>query len=550
MNQHFIKTIVAGSLVGLAIHAAHAAGPELAPLQGAAPPSPTPSGTGEVLPKPQRAGPSARPAPGGPKVTVSTIDISGNTHIDSVTLLSSLGDVLGKAYDLSGLWDLADAVERQYRIAGYPFSQAWVPPQDLKSGALKINVLEGRYGKITAVQKDDLPEGAQDFLDYNLFSGQAIQAKLLERTMLILDDQPGVRVQPHLHPGAAEGDGNLTVAVERSSNVSGEVGLDNIGSQSTGATRLRGTLNINSPFSFGDRIALSGLYTNENMLLGSVEYERPLGASGLRGGLGYAHTSYVLAGDYANLDAKGIADITTARLSYPLVRSQVTNVWLSLAYQNKKLQDRFNAIPLVKDKSSESFPLGLQFDNRDAFAGGGVTYGYFTWTSGRLSLDAASAAAEANSAKTQGGWNKFTLDIARIQNLPADFRLYGRVSSQWADKNLDSSEKLGVSGFYGVRAYPNGESLADSGVLAQLELRYVMGAVTPFVFYDQANSRLVNYPWDSTAATRNLSGSGFGMRYLDSGWSIDATVAWRGDGPALSETDRTPRVFLMATKRF
>jgi len=35
--------------------------------------------------------------------------------------------------------------------------------------------------------------------------------------------------------------------------------------------------------------------------------------------------------------------------------------------------------------------------------------------------------------------------------------VYGRVSAQWASKNLDSSQKFGLGGPNGVRAYPSGE---------------------------------------------------------------------------------------------
>jgi hemolysin activation/secretion protein len=258
------------------------------------------------------------------------------------------------------------------------------------------------------------------------------------------------------------------------------VGLDNIGNKSTGEYRAPLSLNINSPFMLGDKITLSTLYTNQDMWLGSLNYDLPIGYSGWRGQLGYAHTSYLLAGAFASLEAKGYADVTTAKLSYPLIRSQASNVQLAFGYQHKKLEDKYQALGSTQSKTSESLPLSLQFDHRDSWLlGGGVTYGLASLTSGTMHLGQSMLASDASTARTQGNFSKANLDIARIQKLSSRFNLYLRYSGQWASKNLDSSEKFGLGGFYGVRAYPQGEGMGDFGWLTQLELRYEMGNATP-----------------------------------------------------------------------
>jgi hemolysin activation/secretion protein len=291
------------------------------------------------------------------------------------------------------------------------------------------------------------------------------------------------------------------------------------------------------------------MYTSENMFLGSAEYETPLNASGLRGGMGYAHTSYVLGGDFAATGGKGIADVTNVRLSYPIIRSQISNLWVSFGLQHKKLYD---AVQLERFKMSNSVPVGLQFDQRDFWGGGGITYGFMTWTSGRLHLDGSTNVGDAQSAMTQGNWQKWNLDIARIQNLTGDWRLYGRLSSQWSTKNLDPSEKMGVAGFYGVRAYPMGESMSDQATLGQFELRYLMQAWTPFVFYDTARAEINRSPWLSSAINvRQMAARGLGIRYQENGLILDSSLSWRAQGgPSVSETDRSPRLFVSLTKKF
>ena len=521
-------------------------------LQGTAPAQPL-SSDASVVPRAPGASAAPKIAPGGASVVVQEVALSGNKSVGTATLLQQLGALPSTPLDMAGLNQLAQHIEAYYHAAGYPFAQAYLPPQDLKGGVLRIAVIEGQYGTIHAAGKDKLPEGAQPFLDYGLHAGDAIQNLALERTMLILDDQPGMKIRPVIKPGAEQGAADLTVNVERSSYTSGDIGFDNTGARSTGEYRLRGALNINSPFRYGDKVTLNALTTDEAMWLGSIDYETPLGASGLRGQVGFAHTNYRLAGSFTALNATGYADVSTAKLSYPLVRSQATNVLLSLGWQHKDLQDQYATAGVTRSKRSDGIPVGVQFDKRDTLLGGGVTYGSLSWLSGNLVLGADLTAADASSAKTNGSFTKTSLDIARIQKIAGELSLYGRFSGQWADKNLDSSEKFNLGGYYGVRAYPLGEGTGDTGWLTQLELRYSLGDVTPFLLYDRGHAQTNAQAWDVTSAsTRDVEGTGVGVRTLFKGWTLDATLSWQASGGAsqADNQERNPRLFFMLGRRF
>ncbi|MCC6200958.1 MAG: ShlB/FhaC/HecB family hemolysin secretion/activation protein [Moraxellaceae bacterium] len=133
--------------------------------------------------------------------------------------------------------------------------------------------------------------------------------------------------------------------------------------------------------------------------------------------------------------------------------------------------------------------MSLQFDLRDSLGGGGTTYGSLAYTTGQLDLDAVLQAAEALSAKTQGSFDKWNVDVARIQATSVNsLSLFARVSAQWAGTNLDSSEDFGLGGPNGVRAYPLGEGYGDEGWLTQIEARYQMGSFVPYAFYDAGHA--------------------------------------------------------------
>ena len=492
---------------------------------------------------------SAPIAPGGAAVILNTVKLSGNSVFSEETLRAALGDVTGKTFDLAGLRGLAQRITDVYQAGGYPFARAILPPQDLANGDLRIEVIEGRYGVVQA-QGDDsgLARQATAFLD-GLLPGSVIASAPLERAALLLDDLPGIQTSATMRPGTQAGTGDLIVEVARDQRVRGDIGLDNAGSRYTGKNRVRANVDINSPFLLGDQLTVRALLSEEKLWLGSLGYSLPLGTSGLRGNVGYSHTSYELAKEFASLHANGTAKVASAGLSYPILRSQKANLTLIATYQSKDLHDNRDSTRTYESKSSQSMPLALQFDYRDAFDG--ITYGSASWTPGKLKLDAGLTAVD--DYKSNGRFHKVNLDVVRLQSLPAGFNLMAHLSWQQANKNLDSSEKLSLGGASGVRAYPSGEATGDEGGLAQLELRYDAGAYTPYAFMDAGRITVNAKPVAAGDNRRSLSGGGLGLRYQRQAWSADVALAWRTlGGRSLSETnsDPKPRVWLNVEYRF
>lgn len=493
--------------------------------------------------------------PGGAKVMLSSVSFSGASIFSETELLATLGEFSGKSFDLAGLRGLADRVSAYYRSNGYPFARAFIPQQSMTDGKLRIELIEGRYGKVSAVGEQ--MDAVQGFLA-PLRSGEVIASAPLERATLILDDQPGIKVLPIVRPGQGLGTGDLDVRVERTPGLSGDVGLDNHGNRYTGEYRARANLQWDSPFTFGDQITTRVIYSNEEMWLGSLSYSLPLGSSGLRGNIGYAHTYYALAKDFANLQATGTAKVASMGMTYPIIRSQQVNLALAVTYQHKRLNDKQQVAATDDSKSSDSLPIALNFDQRDGMWGGGITYGAVAYTVGRLRLDSTLERSDRSSGQnTRGSFDKVNLDLARVQASPvANLVLFGRLSSQWAGGNLDSSEGFSVGGPNGVRAYPTGEATGDEGWLVQLEVRYTMGAYSPYVFHDSGRVRL-NARNGGLASPANpnhrlISGDGVGLRYTRDNWSLDANVSWRthGDEPQSDTRDRLPRFWLSAGYKF
>lgn len=503
-----------------------------------------------VLPTPSRVidiqSPSAGPAAsGGPQVVVETIDISGNTIFSEAELHTLFPGVQGKAFDLAGLKALADRITAYYHAHDYPFARAFVPAQALRQGELKITVVEGVYGDVIVQSQDSRAPAAQNFMR-TLRKGTVIEGQPLERAVLILDDQPGYSVIPVIRPGQTPGSGDLVLGLNRDQRVGGYVRGDNHGNRYTGRWRAQTGLYLNSPLMLGDQFTLSGIYTEEDMWYGAAGYNLPLGYSGLRGTIGYAHTYYQLGKQFAALDAHGTARIASAGLSYPLLRTQDANLNLSVTYQHKWLTDEQGVANTTDRKDSDSAPVTVGFDLRDGLLGGGVTYGALSWTHGVLDLDNGLAATDATTARTDGHFDKFNIDVARLQATPINhLTLFARASGQVALDNLDSSEDFGLGGPQGVRAFPTGEGYGDEGWLAQAEIRYELSTFTPYVFFDYGQSKTNHDSWQAGDNVRSIGGAGVGIRAHYNSWNADLTAGWRtvGGDPVSDDKDTQPLVW-------
>lgn len=489
----------------------------------------------------QRA-PVIESAAGGAKVRVNKITLQGNSVFDSDVLLSQFGDLQAEKYDLAGLQHIADSISHYYYEHGYPFVRAVLPVQDLANGELRIEVIEGRYGRVATRGETPIATAAQPFL-YRLQQGQIIDSISLERSMLILGDQPGIAVIPVMRPGDRAGTGNLDVQVRQDQRSAATVSTDNHGSRFSGEHRARADVQVNQALFFGDQLSVSTLYTTEDTWLGGLDYSLPLMANGLRGFVGYSHTDYTLGKGFEGYS--GTAKVSTIGANYPLLRSQKSNVRLQFNYQHKDLDDNVEFANYNKATRSESIPVALLFDHRDTWLGGGISWGALTATPGKIKSK------QDGLKKSNNEFFKVNFDVSRLQYVASDLSLYGRVSGQWSDrKYLDGSESFYLGGPSGVRAYAVGEGSDSRGWLAQLELRYSIGqGLSPYLLVDggRTSNGGVNDGDD-----RAVSGAGFGVRYSYAGWNADLVSAWTVSGGD-SESDskqRKPRVWFNLVYNF
>lgn len=496
--------------------------------------------------------PSTEAKAGGPSLQVKGFTLQGNSAIASEELLALLADLQGRTVSLGELQVGANRITQRYRERGYPLARAYLPAQEIDGGVVQIAVMEGRYGEVGLNNSSRVSDAALAPINA-LKSGDAVRSAPLERSLLLLSDTPGVEVKSTLKPGASVGATDLLVDVQPGPLLSGSIDADNYGNRFTGEYRLGGTLNVNSPLGLGDRLSVRAMGSDEDQQYGRIAYQLPIGPWSTQVGVAYSDMDYELAKNFDELKAHGNARITSLFASQPLVRSRDFSLYAQLQFDDKRLKDDIDLFDSKSDKRSRVVIATLNGNSRDDLFGGGVNSFALAWSQGSLNIDGAlNQAIDDLTAGTQGRFHKLNPSLVRLQRLTDRFSLYTQLQGQWADGNLDSSEKISLGGAYGVRAYPQGEASGDQGWLANLELRYALtDAWQLSTFADHGQVRLNKDTWSNGENHRSLSAAGVGARWATHDWQVNAVAAWKiGNDDPQSDVDRSPRLWAQVVRFF
>lgn len=521
------------------------------------------------VPAPQEANPSIRiesarhdaaPTPDSMRIKVLRLAVTGARAYAESELLAVTGFQPGSELSLADLQAMAMKITGHYRGQGYFVAQAYVPPQEIKDGAVVITVIEGRLGKIDVRNRSSLSDAHIQRQLEGLHPGDTVQIDPIEHRLLLLSDIPGVKVASTLTPGAAVGESDLIVDVAPGERVTGSIDADNAGNRYTGEYRLGATVNLNNPAGLGDVATLRALTSGSGLSYARASYQVPWHRATV--GVAYSWLEYELGREFAFAQASGTAQVASLYGTYALIRSRQTRLSAGLSLDAKSFRDRrpLNPDMPVEDKRAQVLTASLRGDHRDAVGGGGITGFSLAWSTGHVDLRTPGLALIDAPVQSAGGFQKLAFSASRLQSVTPRVSLFAGVNGQLASKNLDVSEKMALGGMYGVRAYPEGEAYGDQGYLATFEARWQLphterlpGQWQLVGFVDTGSVTLHKHPWTSASTNqRSLHGAGVGLQWAHhDNFSIRAYYARKlGHEAATSAPDKSGRFWIQAVKYF
>ena len=487
---------------------------------------------------------------------VKTIVITGNTKIDTTTLHHLVAQYEGKNNTVAELKEMTGIITDYYHSKGYPLALTILPRQNMQGGVLTIEIVEAKYSKVNLINSSLVNSSLLQSTLSPLKGGDVVNQADLDHQLMLLSDIPGVIVNVTLKSGAEVGSSDLDVSTTPNQSWFGNVAVDNFGNSYTGRPRVSGSINKVDPFGFGlgDILSLNGLSSGSDLNYGRVAYESVLNGYGTRAGTSYSALHYKLGGSAAASNSEGNAEVAEVWVKHPLMRTRNINLYGQLKLDQLTLRDHRLNSTSNSDRSLINGAVVFNGDLRESALLGGVETFEAGLTSGSVSYDNANYVGDAT---TKGNFSKLNLNVTALQRISDSNSAFLSVSTQFASKNLDPSQKMIVGGTNTVRAYDSGSISGDSGYLVSAELRHDLGEFygkwNGTLFVDGArvtvNTNVIS-PGSTNAAT--LMGVGVGVNWFGANnYTASAYLATPiGSTPVIVATQNSARLWVEMGKRF
>jgi hemolysin activation/secretion protein len=446
--------------------------------------------------------------------------VEGSTVFTEGSLQAAYRDLLGQEISLGDVYAVANGLTAKYRNDGYVLSRVVVPPQRINDGIVRLQAVEGYIAQVRIQGTEAAPRPEIEAIANRIKASRPLQARALERALLLINDLPGVAARSTLSPSAEPNAADLTIELFEK-RVSAAANVNNRGSKSLGPWRADLSGDISQLLWGYDRLGLRVIQTLFNNELNFVTggYDRWIGPDGLRVGVNGAYVNSN-PGPPVNVNLPTNSGSGTAYVSYPFVRSRVTNLTGRASFTYYDAETNINVpagtIPFAED-NIRAIRVGATYDLVDRFRGVNVMDLEF---SQGLNIFGASGY-NSPLASRQGSnpnFNKITLYAARLQEIAPKWSALFAVNAQYAFSKLLTPEAYTFGGEFFGRAYDAAELVGDSGAALKIELRYtnqgvgVLRNYTLYGFYEIGEVYNRNPVDPGQQQSQSAADMGFGVR--------------------------------------
>lgn len=498
----------------------------------------------ELLPKPDTTPTTPQPSleeiPG--TITVTKFEVIGSTVFSQEELAKKLETFTNTPLYFAELLKAKEVINELYLERGYITSGAFIPPQELKDGVVKIAVIEGKVESINISGLNRLRPGYVRSRLALATKAPLDQNRLLRALQMLQIDPLIANLSAELAAGSRAGVSVLEIKVREADVFSTQISIDNQRSPSVGSVRRQLQINHNNFLGFGDRFQVGYINTDGSNAINDLSYTFPINPYNGTIGLSYSRTHTNIIEEPFN-----ILDIQSASRNYqityrqPLYQSPTKEFIMGLTGSRQEsettlLDEPFPLSPGANDQGEvrisalRFFQEYTQRDSQQVFA---------LRSQFNLGINAFNATNNDNAPDSQFLTWRGQTQYLRL--LTPDTTLLLRSDMQLSDRPLVALEQFSAGGQQSVRGYRQDSLLADNGLFASAEIRTAILRVpkwqttlelTPFLdlgtVWNHSSS-------DVDIKQKTLSSLGVGLRLLV-GQNFNARFDW---GVPLVKVDRT-----------
>lgn len=426
---------------------------------------------------------------------------------------------LGRELTFNELVKLAEKVTLKMREAGYTTALAYLPQQQMQDQTIVMNVMLGTYDSVNIKNTSMLANSRAAGITKKLKKGALITNKTINKSIMVLNDTPGVIAKASLVPGSLPGTATLELDVANLEKQGAVVYTDNHGSRSTGRYRYGLGYHYNNLTKSGDSLTVNYMTSNlRNMDNYSVQYESLFDNNGSKWRASYSRMTYDIMSK-SNLNYIGSSKTLEIGTSIPMERDILKSNFLDLSYKHRLIGDDIvgEVLPgqkytIESSKSSDVVEATIKGYTRSKHDS--LNY-YFINTLGWVRPNTPYAEQSSDASNNANRFEKSYLSLYYVYQLNKALSLHTSASGQWSwGKNLDSSEDFYIGGPNAVRAFTSGEASGDVGAVGTVEFRYQtkLPELSLTAFYDLGYVRYNAKKMDDVIGSnsRTLAAAGIG----------------------------------------
>ena len=450
-------------------------------------------------------------AAGGAKFMVRDIQFAQPSEVFSNDELAALvQDVKGKEATFADLQAMAERINVAYRDKGVVTARAIIPPQDISSGTITLQLVEGKLGAITL-------KGNQSTRDSYILGrvqaepGALVDLPSLQSSLARFNRTNSAQLRAGLEPGQTFGSTDLVIDVQEPERHAFRIGFDNLGSDVTGKNRLGLAYSNQSLLGWRDTLNLA-VMSAEGLKSYSLAYGIPVTVSGGRLSLAHSQDDTKLKnGPFASLDITGESSSTSLTMRQPVYFGERSQFDVMGSVRRRSVENQISGL-FLSGTDIDDVQLGVEYQSADDT---GYWQASYTFTSGR----ATTVAAEEK--------NRFTVGRAALRRThllgSPGWALRGAFSLQHTSSDpLPASEQMFLGGEGSVRGYSVGAVSGDQGYTVSLELQHPITGQRPdggggnfaadgFFFLDAGHVKITQPPESVLARVQTLASLGWGV---------------------------------------
>lgn len=464
------------------------------------------------------------------EIIVKDFDVVGSSIFTERELNKAVKSYRNRPLTLPELFQARSTITKLYTEKGYVSSGAYIPPQELDDGTVKIAVLEGKLEEVNVSGTDHL---SADYVSSRIkaAAGKPINVDSLLSALQLLRLDPLIdNVSAELSAGIRPGTSLLDIKIQEADVFNVSTSFNNSRSPSVGTNQRSIGINHGNLFGFGDQFNFEYANTDGSNAF-DLAYGVPFNAKNgtIKAAFG-TNSNDVIEDPFTALDIESQSRYYELSLRQPIVlqptkefalgmsltRTESETFLLDGSFQlsrgaNEDGETRISAVRLFQEFVNRNDKEVLAF--RSQFS---------------LGVDALSSTINDNgepdstflSWRGQSQW---------VRRLDEDFLLLLRGDAQLAGGNLVPLEQFRIGGVNSARGYRQDLSLGDSGLFASAELRIPVlrfqkfdGLVQIAPFFD------VGTVWNSgdiEISNATLPAIGVGLN-LSLGTNFNARLDW------------------------